>query len=99
MTGPVVIVTPTARGARLAIRVIPRASRAEVAGVRDGRLLVRVTAPPVDSAANDAVVQILATVLQLPKRALSIESGHASKNKAIAVTGLDTEQIRRRLRI
>jgi uncharacterized protein YggU (UPF0235/DUF167 family) len=55
--GPVVD-APT--GVRLHLRVIPRASRTELAGIRDGRLVLRVTAPPVDRAANDAAIDAIA---------------------------------------
>ena len=61
-------ITSTATGVRLAIRVMPRSPRTAIDGIRDGRLIVRVTAPPVDGAANDAVVAALADALDLPKR-------------------------------
>ena len=70
---------------RLDIRVTPRASKNEVGGTRDGRLIVRVTAPPVDDAANEAVIELLAKTYGVPKRAVSIVSGHTSRNKTIDI--------------
>jgi uncharacterized protein (TIGR00251 family) len=72
---------------RVTVRVIPRAPKNQVGGVRDGKLLVRVTAPPVDSAANDAVVALLAAHFGLPKRAVRIVSGERSRNKIVDIDG------------
>ena len=84
--------------ARLEIRVIPRASKNEIAGWRDGRLLVRVTAPPVDSAANEAVIALLAKRLEVPKGSLRLAAGQNSRNKTIAIEGLSPDVLRHRLR-
>ncbi|MCA9847521.1 MAG: DUF167 domain-containing protein, partial [Dehalococcoidia bacterium] len=64
--------------ARITIRLSPRASREEIAGERDGAVLVRVTAPPVDGAANEALVKLLAKTLRVPKSAVAIVSGETS---------------------
>jgi uncharacterized protein YggU (UPF0235/DUF167 family) len=77
--------TPTATGTRFDVRVIPRASRSIVDGVRDGRLLVRVTAPPVDRGANEAAVLILANALDVPPGAVRISAGHTHRNKTVEV--------------
>ncbi|MQC17891.1 MAG: DUF167 domain-containing protein [Chloroflexi bacterium] len=53
--------------ARITVRITPRASRDEVVGERDGLVLVRVTAPPVEGAANEALVRVLAKALGLPR--------------------------------
>ena len=90
-------ITATATGVRLAIRVMPRSPRTAIGGIRDGRLIVRVTAPPVDGAANDAVVAALADALDLPKRSIRIVAGDTSRNKTVDITGLDVKQIRARL--
>lgn len=87
--------TPT--GVRFDLRVIPRSSRTAIAGVRDGRLLVRVTAPPVDQAANDAVVLALADALDVPKRSIAITAGATSRNKTVKINGLDLATARARL--
>jgi len=89
--------TPTATGVRVAIRVMPRSPRTTIDGIRDGRLIVRVTAPPVDGAANEAVVAALADLLDLPKRSIRIVAGDTSRNKTVDIAGLDINQIRARL--
>ena len=78
----------------LDIHVIPRARRTEVAGERDGALLVRLAAPPVDGAANDALIEFLATALGLPRRAIHIVSGEHSRRKRVTIAGMTAEQVR-----
>jgi uncharacterized protein (TIGR00251 family) len=87
-------VTNTSGGLRLLIRVIPRSPHNRLDGVRAGRLLVRVTAPPVDEAANEAVIDLLAEVLGTTRRAVRIISGATSRNKTIEVSGLTEAQLR-----
>jgi uncharacterized protein YggU (UPF0235/DUF167 family) len=90
-------VTTTAAGVRLGLRVVPRASRTAIDGVRAGRLLVRVTAPPVDSAANDAAVAALAAALDLPRRFIRIVTGASGRNKTVEIAGVTEAQVRARL--
>jgi uncharacterized protein (TIGR00251 family) len=97
VTGPAPGLRPSAAGVVLDVRVIPRSSRAGVGGVRDGRLVVRVTAAPVDDAANDAVVRALAEALEVPRRAVRITAGATSKNKAIEISGVDAATIQQRI--
>lgn len=87
--------TPT--GVRIDLRVIPRSSRTTIDGIRDGRLLVRVSAPPVDEAANDAVVEALARVLDVPKRSIRIVTGATARNKTVEVTGMTGAAVLARL--
>ena len=87
----------TATGIRVELRVMPRSPKNAIAGVRDGRLVVRVTAPPVDDAANDAVVAVLANLLDLPARAVRIVSGLTSRSKTVEIAGLDEAALRRRI--
>ena len=84
-------------GARIDIRVIPRSSKNCVDGIRDGRIIVRVTAAPVEGAANDAVIATIAAALELPRRAVRVIHGGTSRNKTIEVTGLDPAAARARL--
>jgi uncharacterized protein len=86
-----------APSARIDIRVIPRSSKNCVDGVRDGRILVRVTAAPVEGAANDAVIATIAAALDLPRRAIRVVHGDTSRNKTIEITGLDPAAARARL--
>jgi uncharacterized protein (TIGR00251 family) len=90
-------VRATAHGARIDIRVMPRSPRTGVEGVRDGRLLVRVTAPSVDSAANAAVLAVLADVLGVAKRSVRLVSGTTARNKVVEVDGVDVGDVLARL--
>lgn len=86
-----------AAGALVSLRVIPRSPKAVVDGVRDGRLVVRVTAPPVDQAANDAVVRLLSDVLGVPRARIVITAGATSRNKTVQIGGGSVEAVRARL--
>lgn len=86
------VFTLDAGGARLAVRVTPRARRSAVAGIftgEDGRpaLAVRLRAPPVDGAANKALIVFLAEALALPASSLSIASGETARLKIVRITG------------
>jgi len=72
--------------ADLAIRVQPRAKRTEVAGVHGGALKMRLAAPPVEGKANDAVVKLLATHLDVPPSRVELVSGATSRVKRFRVT-------------
>jgi len=82
---------------RLSVRIVPRASRDVVVGMRSGALLVRVTAAPVDGAANEALLRLLARRLHLGKGAFKILTGKTSKLKVIEVVGLEEVELLRRL--
>ena len=81
----------------LDIRVIPRAPRTLVDGTRGGAILIRLAAPPVDGAANDALIAFLAEALAVPRRNISLVSGGKSRDKRVAVDGLDGAAARARL--
>lgn len=82
---------------RLSVRIVPRASRDVVVGMRSGVLLVRVTAPPVDGAANEALIRVLARRLRLAQGALRIVSGRTSKLKVVEIEGIAEAEAMRRL--
>jgi uncharacterized protein (TIGR00251 family) len=84
-------------GVRIETRVTPRASRNGIDGVRDGRLIIKVTAPPVDHAANAAVIELVARALGVPKRAVTVVAGEQSRAKSLAVAGVSEPEIRHRL--
>jgi uncharacterized protein (TIGR00251 family) len=67
------------------VRVTPRASANEVAGEREGVLLVRVTAPPAEGKANEAVVALLARALDVPRTAVRLERGASARTKRVSV--------------
>jgi len=75
------------------VSVIPRAKKTELSGERDGALVVRVAAPPVEGAANEAVVDFFARALRVPKRAVQIVSGERGRLKRIAIAGVTEAQI------
>jgi uncharacterized protein (TIGR00251 family) len=87
----------TGETAVLDIRVIPRAARTKVDGERAGAILIRLAAPPVDGAANDALVAFLAATLDLPRRRVVIVSGEKSRDKRVQITGFDEAAVRERL--
>ena len=84
-------------GATLRVRVSPRASRDAVGGEREGALLVRVTAAPVEGAANDALARLLARVLHVPASAVEVRHGASGREKLLHVAGLDAQALRARL--
>jgi hypothetical protein len=79
---------------RFTVRVQPRASYAGVDGVHGGALKVRLTAPPVDGAANEALVALLAERLEVPKRAVAIVGGVTARVKLVEVNGVDAARVR-----
>jgi len=80
---------------RLEVRVQPRARRDEVAGERAGRVLIRVTAPPVDGKANEAVRGLLADRLGVPRGRVAVVRGESTRDKLIEVDGVDDAALRR----
>jgi uncharacterized protein len=70
------------------IRVVPRAGKSGIAGMRGESLLVRLNAAPVDGAANAELIDVLADALDVPKRAVSIIGGERSRQKRVRVEGL-----------
>jgi uncharacterized protein (TIGR00251 family) len=84
-------------GATLAVRVQPRASANEIVGRHGDALKVRVTAPPVDAAANAAVVALLAKAIGCPASAVTIIRGHTSRSKVVFVRGVAAADLARRL--
>jgi uncharacterized protein (TIGR00251 family) len=82
------LIAETATGIELDVRVIPRAKKSSLGGVRDGAVLIRLAAPPVENAANEALVSLLSDILHVPRRAIRIVSGERSRHKRVAVDGL-----------
>ncbi len=84
-------------GTLLAVKVIPRASRNEVGNAIGSELKIKVTAPPVDSAANRAVIEFLAETTGCAKSAMSLLRGETARHKILLVRGLTPEELERRL--
>lgn len=83
--------------ARLDVFVKPRASKTRVGGFRDGALVVAVAAPPVDGAANDAVVEAIAAALAVRRSGVRIVAGASSRTKIVEIEGLSPDELRARL--
>jgi hypothetical protein len=77
--------------ATFAVRAKPRAKKSRVVAFKDGAFHVAVAAPPVDGAANDELVRVLARALGVAPSAVSIERGQSGRNKLVRVAGLTTE--------
>jgi hypothetical protein len=92
-----VVVREGRDGSVLDVRVVPNAPTSSIAGERDGALLVRLAAPPVDGKANDALAGFLADVLDVPKRAVSIVRGHTGRRKQVRIEGLARDDVVARL--
>ena len=91
MSGLAITVRGTA--VRFSVRVQPRASRSEVDGLHGDALKIRVHAPPVDGAANEAVIEVLAEALAVPRRAITIVTGQTARTKVVEVEGVDVAAI------
>ena len=76
------------------VRVVPRASRSEIAGGLNGAVKVRITSPPVDGAANAELIKLFAKTLRVSKSDVEIISGQTSKTKLVQITGVTADQIR-----
>lgn len=90
---------PTAGGVRLTVQVQPRASRTEVVGLHGDALRIRLSAPPVDGAANDALVRYLAERLGLSRSAVTVVSGLSTRRKVVVLEGVTPEEARQLLLI
>jgi uncharacterized protein (TIGR00251 family) len=82
---------------RVRLRVSPGARRSELVGRHGEGWKVRVAAAPEGGRANDAVLDLLATELELPRRSLSIVSGHSAREKVVLMEGIDRAESERRL--
>jgi len=92
-------IQPTPTGVRLTIHVQPRASRTELAGLHGDALRVRLAAPPVEGAANEALVRFLAELLRVPRSGVAIASGHSGRRKVVTVLGITAAEAARRLQL
>ena len=84
------------RGAaiRVGVHVQPRASRSEIVGLHGAALKVRLQAPPVDGAANEALVSLLADRLGVPRRAVHVVAGTTSRAKTVEIEGTTESAVR-----
>jgi uncharacterized protein (TIGR00251 family) len=92
------MISQIAGGIALDVRVAPRSGRPGIAGTRGGALLVRLSAAPVDGAANAELIRILADTFERPRAAVTIAAGGKARTKRVIVKGVDLEEARDRLR-
>jgi uncharacterized protein (TIGR00251 family) len=84
-------------GVLLSVKLQPRASANEIAGAMGSELRVKVTAPPVDSAANEALVRFLAERLECARNCVELVRGQTSRHKVVKVHGMTVEEVQRKL--
>jgi uncharacterized protein (TIGR00251 family) len=87
-------VRETEEGVTFAIRVLPRSSKCELAGIQGNALKIRITAPPVEGRANEECIRFLASLFNVKKIRIAIEAGHKSKNKRVSIAGLTSVDVR-----
>jgi uncharacterized protein (TIGR00251 family) len=83
-----IVLTEKDGAVTLNVRVVPRASKSEIVGEHDGALKVRITAPPVEGAANAELIRLLAKSFGVPRSNVSIVGGESSKKKRIKIENL-----------
>jgi uncharacterized protein len=81
------------RGCLLPVKVLPRASQNKCTGVENGELKVKIQAPPVEGAANDALLVFLAEMMERPRRIFRVVKGEKSRHKVVEIQGLKTFQV------
>jgi uncharacterized protein len=77
------------------VRVVPRASKSEIIGIRDGALKIRIASPPVDGAANIELIKLLSKTFGVSKSAVEILSGHSGRTKQVKISGVNAEDFLR----
>jgi uncharacterized protein (TIGR00251 family) len=81
----------------LSVKLQPRASANEIGQALGNELRIKVTAPPVDSAANEALVRLLAQELDCPRNRVELVRGHTSRHKIVRLHGFTAEEVTKRL--
>jgi len=84
-------------GSALSVRVVPRASASEILNSEGGALRVRLTAPPVDGRANDALVVLVAAALGVSRASVAVVAGARARRKVLRIEGLAPAEVARRL--
>jgi uncharacterized protein (TIGR00251 family) len=85
-------------GVCLSLKVQPRASKNGIGDMTNGELKIKVTAPPVDAAANEALLRLLAQCLDCPRGAVQLVRGQTSRHKQVLVRGMSAETVLDKLR-
>ena len=90
-------INETDRGLEVRLHVQPRARRCEIAGMFNGALKVKIAAPPVDDAANRAIIEFFSDLLSIPKSSLRILAGSRSREKTLEIRGFSLHEFRARI--
>jgi len=90
-------ITEANGGVTFSVRVVPRSSRNQIVGVEGGELKIKLTAPPVEGAANSALIEFVAKWLSVRRSAVSIVSGDKARSKLVRVSGVTREQMLRKV--
>ncbi len=91
-------ITDAARGAAITVRIVPKASRTEIACIEeDGTIKVRLTAPPVGDEANEELIRFLASLLEIDPGHIEIVAGHDSRVKLITALHIRAAEVERRV--
>ncbi len=91
------VVMETGEGVAFQVLVQPRAARNELAGLQQGALKIRLTAPPVEGEANDACIRYVAGLLGVPRSSVDILRGRTSRKKTLRVRGLPPQAVQKLL--
>jgi len=89
----IILLRESKKGLTFDIQVIPHASRSELVSVQDGVLKIKVTSPPVEGAANDACIKLLAKELGLKKSQMEISSGAKSRKKTVMIKNISKAEL------
>lgn len=89
--------SPSSPPTEIAVRLQPRAKRTEIVGERDGALVVRVTAAPVEGKANEALCRLIAKRVRVARGSVAVVRGHRSRDKLVRVEGVAPAALRRAL--
>ena len=94
-----VSIQDTPAGATFAVKIHPRARKNAITGELGDALKLSLTAPPVEGRANQACIEFLANLLNVPRSSVTIASGQNSRRKVIRVSGVSADEVRKRLGI
>ncbi|MGE5085513.1 MAG: DUF167 domain-containing protein [Bacillota bacterium] len=86
-------------GVRLHLFIQPKSSKNEIVGPHNGMLKVKITAPPVDGEANQALIEFLSKLLKIPKREITIIKGETGRQKTVDIAGVDFKSTKEKLKI
>ena len=86
------------KGAAIAVRITPRSRKDEIAGIlSDGTVKIRITAPPVDGKANQALIKFLSKILDVTEKEIDIIAGIKGKNKIISILDMDVSTLNQKI--